>query len=70
MALSKYGGRRFTIMTTSCSESFNGVLKEARALPIQAFIIRTFFRLVTFFHTRREKVKNWKSPLTLTNEGT
>jgi len=44
-------------MTTNCLKSFNGVLKGARALPIQALIARTFFQLVTFFHTCREKVK-------------
>jgi len=52
------------MMTTNYSEGFNIVLKGARALSIQALIARTFFWLVTFFHTRQEKGKTWKSLLT------
>jgi len=32
-----------TIMTTSCSENFDGVLKGARTLPIQALLPEYFF---------------------------
>jgi len=33
---------RLCMMTINASESFNGVLKGARALPIQALVVRTW----------------------------
>jgi len=56
------------MMTTNTSESFNGVLKGARALSIQALIARTFFCLVKFFQTRREEAEKWNKLLTPKNE--
>jgi len=41
--LSRDEGASIMHVTTNASESFNGVLKEARVLPIQALIARTFF---------------------------
>ncbi|PKU74604.1 Protein FAR1-RELATED SEQUENCE 8 [Dendrobium catenatum] len=37
-ALTYDGGFRYGVMTTNASESFNGVLKRARGLPIQALV--------------------------------
>ena len=48
----KDGGRRYGMMTTNCSD-FNGVLKGARALPIQALVARTLYKLVKYFYKRR-----------------
>ena len=42
-ALSRDGGHRLCMMITNASESFNGVLEGARALPIQAIIVRIVF---------------------------
>ncbi|XP_020242978.1 uncharacterized protein LOC109821202 [Asparagus officinalis] len=67
-ALSKDGGNRFCMMTTNCSESFNGVLKGARAMPIQALVARTFYRLNYYFVKRREDGAMWASFLTPKNE--
>ncbi|XP_020253751.1 serine/threonine-protein phosphatase 7 long form homolog [Asparagus officinalis] len=55
-------------MTTNCSESFNGVLKGARAMPIQALVARTFYRLNYYFVKRREDGAMWASFLTPKNE--
>jgi len=52
------------MMTTNASESFNGVLKGASALSIQALIVRTYFRLVKFFWIRREEAEQWNTSLT------
>ena len=46
-------GRRYGMMTTNISECFNGVLKNARFLPITALVQLTFFRLVSYFEGRR-----------------
>ena len=51
-------------MTTNASESFNGVLKGARSLPIKALVARTFFRSVEYFYKRREKGAGLNSKLT------
>lgn len=54
LALCKDDGGRFDVMTTNCVESFNGVLKRARPLPVKALVAHTFFRLVDYFCQRRE----------------
>lgn len=46
------GGKRFGTQTTNCSESFNGILKEARHLPIMATVMCTFYKCVEFFNDR------------------
>ena len=66
-ALSRDEGHRLCMMTANASESFNGVLKGARALPIQALIVRIFFRLVKFFRKRWE-AEQWNTSLTPKNE--
>ncbi|XP_020249694.1 uncharacterized protein LOC109827143 [Asparagus officinalis] len=67
-ALCKDGGVRYCMMTTNCSESFNGVLKGARAMPIQALVARTFYRLNAYFNKRRIDSANWTSKYTPKNE--
>lgn len=47
------GGFRFGVKTTNMSEVFNGVLKGARCLPITALVQMTFFRVNSYFATRR-----------------
>ena len=63
-ALCKDGGGRFHVMTTNASESFNGVLRGARSLPIRALVARTFFRSVDYFCHRREFGGNYTCRLT------
>ncbi|KAG5512739.1 hypothetical protein RHGRI_038847 [Rhododendron griersonianum] len=46
------GGRRYGSETTNCSESFNGVVKEARHLPIMATVMFTFYKCVEYFDDR------------------
>ncbi|KAK9268754.1 hypothetical protein L1049_000515 [Liquidambar formosana] len=43
------GGRCWGIMTTNDVESFNGLMKGARFVPINACVQLTFYRLVKFF---------------------
>ncbi|KAK9292008.1 hypothetical protein L1049_019961 [Liquidambar formosana] len=43
------GGKRWGIMTTNDVESFNGLMKGARSVPISACVQLTFYRLVKFF---------------------
>ncbi|XP_021741484.1 uncharacterized protein LOC110707748 [Chenopodium quinoa] len=47
------GGFRFGVKTANMSEVFNGVLKGARCLPITALVQMTFFRVNSYFATRR-----------------
>ena len=56
--LSHDGGRRYGIMTTNMSKIFNSVLKGACNLPITAFVQLTFFRLNSYFVTRKEQGAN------------
>ena len=51
-------GRRYGMMTTNLSECFNGVLKNARFLPITALVQLTFFRLVSYFDGRRAQAED------------
>ncbi|XP_020245215.1 uncharacterized protein LOC109823346 [Asparagus officinalis] len=67
-ALCKDEGVRFCMMTTNCSESFNGVLKGARAMPIQSLVARTFYRLNSYFNKRREDGVDWTTRYTPKNE--
>ncbi|KAK9284588.1 hypothetical protein L1049_023764 [Liquidambar formosana] len=43
------GGKRWGIITTNDVESFNGLMKGARSVPISACVQLTFYRLVKFF---------------------
>ena len=58
LALSHDGGRRYGIMTTNMSEVFNSVLKGARSLPMSSLVQLTFFRINSYFVTRREQGYN------------
>ncbi|KAH7833527.1 hypothetical protein Vadar_007184 [Vaccinium darrowii] len=55
------GGRRYGTETTNVSESFNGVLKEARHLPIMATVITTFYKCVEYFNDRIVNSMQWKA---------
>ncbi|XP_049354309.1 uncharacterized protein LOC125818835 [Solanum verrucosum] len=46
------GGRRWGAMTTNVSESYNGLLKKARGLPVAAMVRMTFKALVDRFIER------------------
>ncbi|KAH0633232.1 hypothetical protein KY284_036018 [Solanum tuberosum] len=48
----KDGGRRWGVMTTNVSESYNGLLKKARGLPVTAMVRMTFKALVDRFVER------------------
>lgn len=63
--LSHDEGRRYGVLTTNMSESFNGVLKSARSFPITAMVELIYFRLVNYFEGRRaqgeeEKASSYK----------
>ena len=47
------GGCRYRAMTTNLSESFIGVLKSARSLPIKALVRFTFFKVNSYFDAHR-----------------
>ncbi|XP_020254466.1 uncharacterized protein LOC109831538 [Asparagus officinalis] len=67
-ALCKDEGVRLCMMTTNCSESFNGVLKGARAMPIQSLVTRTFYRLNAYYNKRRGDDIDWTTRYTPKNE--
>ncbi|KAH7865206.1 hypothetical protein Vadar_003656 [Vaccinium darrowii] len=46
------GSRRYGSCTTNVSECLNGVLKEARHLPITATVMTTFYKSVEYFFQR------------------
>ena len=48
----KDGGRRWGVMTTNVSESYNDLLKKARGLPVTAMVRMTFKALVDRFVER------------------
>ncbi|KAK8954504.1 hypothetical protein KSP39_PZI002341 [Platanthera zijinensis] len=54
-------GARYGTMTTNASESFNGVLKKVRGLPIQALVSSTYFHCIGLFIKRREDASKWDS---------
>ncbi|XP_059306290.1 uncharacterized protein LOC132057693 [Lycium ferocissimum] len=51
------GGRRWGMLTTNSSESFNGLLKSARGLPVTAMVRMTFKQVVERFATRTRHAK-------------
>ncbi|XP_071912364.1 uncharacterized protein [Coffea arabica] len=55
-------GRRWGILTTNISESYNNVLRGARRLPIRACIDMTFHRTVALFKTRMEDASHCRNP--------
>ena len=46
------GGWRYKFQTSNMAESFNSVLKGIRAMPINAIVSFTFYRLVAWFNER------------------
>jgi hypothetical protein len=46
------GGRRYVFQTSNMAESFNIVLKGIRAMPVNAIVSFTFYRLVAWFNDR------------------
>lgn len=57
-SISNDGGHRYGIKTSNHVESFNGVLKNVRFLPITALVQATFFRVNSYFVDRRDKTKS------------
>ncbi|PKU70710.1 hypothetical protein MA16_Dca016908 [Dendrobium catenatum] len=53
-SLTNDGGFRYGVMTTNAAESFNGVLKRARGLPIQALIMAIYYNIIAMFMRRLE----------------
>ncbi|KAH7854428.1 hypothetical protein Vadar_013718 [Vaccinium darrowii] len=49
------GGMRYGSKTTNVVECFNGVLKDARHLPITAMVMTTFFKSVEYFNDKVRK---------------
>ena len=47
--LAHNGGHHYGAMTINLSESFNGILKSARNLPITALVELTYYRCVAYF---------------------
>ncbi|CAH9146096.1 unnamed protein product [Cuscuta epithymum] len=58
-ALSYDDGKRYGILTTNLSESFNNVLKGCRTLPICALVKATFDKVVQLFADRRNAGIMW-----------
>jgi hypothetical protein len=46
------GGCRYEFQTNNMAESFNSVLKGIRAMPVNAIVSFTFYRLVAWFNDR------------------
>ncbi|KAK8933186.1 hypothetical protein KSP39_PZI015585 [Platanthera zijinensis] len=55
------GGARYGTMTTNASESFNGVLKRARGLPIQELVSTTYYHCIALFLKRGEDALRWEN---------
>ncbi|CAH9065061.1 unnamed protein product [Cuscuta epithymum] len=53
-------GRRYGILITNISESFNNVLKGCRTLPITALVKATFNKVVQLFADRRRAGQMWR----------
>ena len=49
------GGHCYGAMTTNLSESFNGILKSARNLPITALVEHTYYCCVAYFANQYTK---------------
>ena len=50
-----YGGWRYEFQTSNMAKSFNSVLKGIRAMPANAIVSFTFYRLVAWFNERNAK---------------
>lgn len=56
--LHRDGGKRWGMLTTNTSESFNGLLKSARGLPVTAMVRLTYNQVVNRFVTRSKFVNH------------
>ncbi|KAH7865252.1 hypothetical protein Vadar_004237 [Vaccinium darrowii] len=54
------GSRRYGSCTTNVSKDLNGVLKEARHLPITVTIMTTFYKSVEYFFSKVEGARQRK----------
>ena len=52
------GGKRWGMLTTNSSESFNGLLKSARGLPITVMVRLTYNQIMNRFITRSKFVNH------------
>ncbi|XP_022883697.1 uncharacterized protein LOC111400519 [Olea europaea var. sylvestris] len=62
-ARSYFSGRRYNMMTSNNSESFNALFKRDRELPIFTLIENTRMKLQQWFHDRRAESHNCTSVL-------
>lgn len=59
-----FPGRRYSMLTTNCSESLNALFKDTRELPITKLINNTRRKVAQWFYNRREEVSNYTGVLT------
>jgi transposase-like protein len=55
------GGWRYEFQTSNMAESFNSVLKGIRAMPVNAIVSFTFYRLVAWFNDRHAQALQLQS---------
>ena len=55
------GGWRYEFQTSNMAESFNSVLKGIRAMPVNAIVSFTFYRLVAWFNERHTQAMTLRS---------
>ncbi|KAK0573575.1 hypothetical protein LWI29_034673 [Acer saccharum] len=63
-ARSHFDGRRYCIMTTNIAECLNGILKDARELPITKLVEHIRGLLQKWFWERREAAAKMSTPMT------
>ena len=63
-ARSHFDGRRYCIMTTNIAECLNGILKNARELPITKLVEHIRGLLQKWFWERREAAAKMSTPMT------
>ncbi|KAK3228853.1 hypothetical protein Dsin_000734 [Dipteronia sinensis] len=63
-ARSHFDGRRYCIMTTNIAECLNGILKDARELPVTKLVDHIRGLLQKWFWERREAAAKMSTPLT------
>lgn len=49
-------GKRFCIMTINVTESWNNAIKEARKLPISAFVKALYYNVISYLDQRHMKI--------------
>ncbi|KAL0920141.1 hypothetical protein M5K25_009254 [Dendrobium thyrsiflorum] len=53
------GGFCYGVMTTNAAESFNGVLKRARGLPVQALVTAIYYNVIALHLRRMEMLEGY-----------